>query len=63
MATEAAATIGDLEPQAELVDCLPEPSAEVLSVDVSAVCDVSPVQQAMDATLEKTGSGPPPEGA
>ena len=62
MATEGAARIGDLEPQAQLVDCVPD-EPEVLSVDVSAVPDVSPVRQAMDNTIAQTGCDPPPAGA
>ena len=59
MAQEAGAKIGDLEPVAELVDCTP-PELTVLSVDVSAPREASPVQQAMTATLEQTGADPPP---
>ena len=62
MATEAGTKIGDLEPVAQLVECAP-PEPEVLSVDVSAVLDASPVQQAMQATVEQTGADPPPEAA
>jgi hypothetical protein len=58
MATEGAARVGDTPPVAQLIDCTPEP--EVLSVDVSAVPDASPVQQAMDATIAQTGCDPPP---
>lgn len=58
MATEGAAKVGDTPPIAQLVDCTPEP--EVLAVDVSAVPDASPVQQAMTATIEQTGADPPP---
>ncbi len=61
MATEAGTKIGDLEPQAELVDCTPSEPV-VLSVDVSAPDDASPVQQAMTATIEQTGADPPPVG-
>jgi hypothetical protein len=62
MASESGSRIGDMEPQAQLVECVPE-GPQPLSVDVSAVCDVSPVQQAMEATIAQTGADPPPAGA
>jgi hypothetical protein len=59
MAIEGHTSICDTPPVAQLVDCAaPEP--EVLSVDVSASVDESPTRQAMDATVEQTGAGPPP---
>ena len=62
MATEGTSKIGDTPPVAQLVDCTPtEP--EVLSVDVSAVQEASPIQRAAEATIEQTGADPPPAGA
>ena len=59
MATEAGAKVGDLEPQAQLVECVPEP--EVLSIDVSASPEEpSPVQKAHTANIEQVGADPPP---
>lgn len=60
MSTEAGAKIGDTPPVAQLVECEPEPQVEVLSVDVSAPVEASPVQQSMDATIAQTGADPPP---
>jgi hypothetical protein len=57
MATEHAGQVQDFV-TAELVECAPEP--EVLSVTVSEQPVASPVRDAMEATLEQTGAGPPP---
>lgn len=60
MAHEAGTKIGDTEPQAQLVECVPD-DTPVLSVDVSAVPpDASPVRRALDATIAQTGADPPP---
>jgi hypothetical protein len=60
MATEHAGQMQDFV-TAELIDCSPEP--EVLSVTVSEQPVASPVRDAMEATLEQTGAGPPPDRA
>ncbi len=62
MATEGNAKIGDCAPICELVDCTPAPEPQVLSVNVSAPVDASPVRQAMDNTITQTGADPPPAG-
>lgn len=53
--------MGDTVPHAQLIECVPEARPEVSTV-VPAAPDVSPVQAAMDATLETTGCDPPPPG-
>ena len=61
MTTEAGATVGDLPPQAQLIECVPEP--EVLAVDVSAAPEEpSPTQKAHVANIEQVGADPPPRG-
>ncbi len=62
MATEAEARMGDMEPQAELVDCLPDDPSQVVKVVASAPIEASPVRQAMEATIAQTGADPPPTG-
>jgi hypothetical protein len=57
MTTEHAGQVQDFV-TAELVECAPAP--ELLSVTVSEQPVASPVRDAMEATLEQTGAGPPP---
>ena len=47
--------------EAEMVDCAP---AQEPSTDASVICQPdSPVADALHATIEQTGAGPPPDGA
>lgn len=57
---EAGSKIADLV-TAEIVECAPEPEAPQTVVLPDAP-DVSPVQQAAQATIEQTGADPPPAG-
>jgi hypothetical protein len=58
---EPGAHIGE-ELMVQMVDCT-VPDAPVETVPVPVAPESTPIQEAMDATLEQTGSGPPPEGA
>lgn len=60
MATEAGLAIQDLV-TAELVDCTP--AVDVPSVSLPDAPAETPIQHALHATIEQTGSGPPPDGA
>ncbi len=44
---------------AAMVECVPTPESEPQSV-LPVAPDASPVAEAMHATLEQTGAGPPP---
>jgi len=60
MALEAG-VIGVLDiVEAQMVECVPPPEPEPVRPELSAVTD-SPTAQMMDATIEQTGAGPPPE--
>jgi len=64
MALDAKVSVGDSTPQIQLITTPdpPEPAPAQASVATAAPEGESPTAQSADATIEQTGSGPPPEG-
>jgi hypothetical protein len=60
MAVESGARVGDCPPIVELVECQPEPDAPATPLPTLVPPEASPVQQALEATIEQTGADPPP---